>query len=202
MKGSYSLMKFLEQYPAIWVLICVVLLAIIVGPPLARMLRARAAQRDRLNTLAQKKQDVLNAHGTDEYYMHIDAYLRTLDPHGELPDRETLDALVHTAHLSDTIFHYNSVDWFAAHGTEADFQELVTGLQSLGLGDMVEPVFAASDYHHMIDTRASDDEEDADALFALSDIIAEEFEALGGAARVRDAVHKALQPRLDVILAA
>ncbi|WP_299693423.1 hypothetical protein [uncultured Tateyamaria sp.] len=201
MKGSFSLMKFLEAHPALWLVLSLVLAALVLAPVLMRMRRARAALRKRLETLAQKKTDLLAAQGTDEYYMYIDAYLRALDPKCELPDRAALDALLHTAHLSDTIFHYNSVDWFAAHGTEADFQNLVSGLQSLGLRDMVDPVFAASDYHQMIDTQMDDDTDD-DALFVLSDIIAEEYEERGGAARVREAVHKALQPRMDVILAA
>ncbi len=144
--------------------------------------------------MGAKKRALIAATETDEYHCHVDGYLRTLDPHRELPDRDGLDRLVHVAHLSDTIFHYNWVDWFAAHGTPDDFTDLVAGLQKLSQDDMIPPVHATSDYHQM--------HTDTDRLFALSDAIRAAYDKGGGTDRMRQAMHARLSARMETLLAA
>lgn len=211
MRGSYGLLQVLEDKPLLWVPIGLFFAAAVLWPPARRHLRKRRERmrllRERLAKIETHKEDLRRCErgegyfDMETYYEQVDAYLRVLDPDRELPDRDRLDRLIRIAFLSDTIFYYNSVDWFAAHGFPEDYHDLVLGLRELGLDDMVAPVNDASDYHQMVADNRSRLFTSAQ-LLAMSDRITAEYSARGGVDRVRNAVQALLKPRIDEMMAA
>ena len=203
MKGTSSALSLFEQYPLLWVPVGALMLGAMLGPPLLRTIRSRrtraAALHQRLAAIDKARHRLLASEGPEHYYAEAQAWLHSLDPKKELPGRDDLDRLIETAHLSDTIFHYNSVDWFAAHATQAEYDRLIAGLRALGLRELIAPVEAAADYRYRIDHDLSD--ADFEVLEALSDGIQADYDRRGGAARVRDAVYARLRPQIDALLA-
>lgn len=211
MSGTYSTMKLFEAYPGLFVAALAVLLLLIAAPSLHRHLSAwrarRAARLDqqvRISAAAEKM--VAHRGDNDSFYDYFGAYLNAADPERALPNRATLDALIHLAWLSDTIFAYNSVDWFVAHGTYDDYDTLEQGLARLGLGDMAPAVRAARRYHavmeHYVYKRGSDPTDAENRRFeALSYAISHCYDRAGGPDRVRRVTHQLLNVELDAMLA-